>query len=64
MVGSHYNDTDMLPDFKGVMGHELSDHAYDNLMIYHNNRAVTAQSSNMYSMLPGQNQRKRIHQKT
>jgi len=54
----------MLPDFKGVMGHELSDHAYDNLMIYHNNRAVTAQSSNMYSMLPGQNQRKRIHQKT
>jgi len=50
----------MLPDFVDGKGHELSDHAYDNLMVYHNNRAVTAQASNMYSMIPGSNPRKRI----
>ena len=60
-MGNQYNDTDMLPDFVDGKGHELSDHAYDNLMVYHNNRAVTAQASNMYSMIPGSsNQRKRV----
>ena len=63
-MGNQYNDTDMLPDFTDDKGHEISDNAYDNLLIYHNKRAVTAQASNMYSMIPGPNPRKKIQQKT